>query len=124
MDKIHVYHMDDIVVENSFGMGVALCSMPGHFNNSISLEHVSLGPGREYKTHYHERSDALILILQGGGYILDGDGNRYRAREGSLAYFPRGTRHGFVTENEGLTFVAVQSPPIKNIETGKEDFVE
>ena len=123
-DRIQIYHRDEILVENSFGMWVGICSRPDHFNGEVSLEYVTLEPNREYRSHHHIKASALVLILQGSGYILDCDGNRYDARQGSLAYFPRGVRHGFVTENDVLTFVAVQSPPIKNIETGEEDFVE
>lgn len=123
-EKIKVYHLNNVDAETSFGMGVKLCSAPGHFGGSVSVEHVTLGPNMEYTPHYHERSDAIVLVLHGSGYIQDGHGDRYRATEGSLAYFPHGARHGFITESEGLTFVAVQSPPIKDVVTGKEDFVE
>lgn len=124
MTGIDVYHLDDVGAETSFGMSVGLCSAPSHFGGGVSVEHVTLDPNREYNPHYHEKSDAFVLILRGSGYIQDGHGTRYRATEGSLAYFPRGARHGFITEGEGLTFVAVQSPPIKDAKTGKEDFVE
>ena len=116
--------MDEIPAEESFMMGIRLLSRQVHFGGNVSMEYVKLAPNSNYRPHYHERSDALVFILDGSGHVLNGDGNSYKVSQGSVAYFPRRTRHGFATESEGLNFLAVQSPPIKDALTGREDFVE
>jgi len=47
-----------------------------------------------------------------------------RINQGTLAYFPAKVRHGFITENEAVHLVTIQSPPIKDLRTGKIDFIE
>ena len=122
-DKLHVYHLDGIVAEQSFGMQVKACHKLGQFDNKVAVENVILEGNKEFPPHHHLESDALILILKGCGYITDYEGNRYAIREGSLVYLPRTMRHGFITEEKSIIYITVNSPPIKNLGTGIEDFV-
>jgi len=122
-NKPYIYHIDDITAEESFGMQVKVLHKPGQFDNKVAVENVTLEGNKEFPQHHHIESDALILILKGCGYITDDEGNRYAIREGSIVYFPKTERHGFIAEEEPITYITVNSPPIKNPATGIEDFV-
>jgi quercetin dioxygenase-like cupin family protein len=122
--KIEISSLDSSLLERSFGMNIRICQKLGYFNNKVALEYITLDPHTEFKPHHHVESDALILILSGHGYITDIERNKYTILKGSLAYFPSNVRHGFITEEEPITLVSVQSPPIKDLKTGEEDFIE
>ena len=111
--NIHVYHMDDIPAKSSFGTETKLFTVHqdshGFHNGKTLLEHIRLNPNSEYGLQHHETSSELIWVVQGSGYIQDDRGNRYRAIQGTLAYFEHGTRRGFITENDGLTFISLKN---------------
>lgn len=124
MKAIEIYHLDDLKTEREFGMDVQVCQRLGHFGNQVSLEYVVLDPNTIFNPHYHDQSDALVLILRGHGYITDASERKYSIREGTLAYFPAKTRHGFISEEDAIHLISVQSPPLKNLQTGHTDFIE
>ena len=121
--EIEVYHLDHLSAETEFDMDIKVCQREGHFNNKVALEYVVLGQNTDFRPHYHDQSDALLLILRGCGYITDGAQRKYLIQEGSLAYIPAKTRHGFITGDQQLHFIVLQSPPIKNLQSGEIDFV-
>lgn len=125
MKDVEIYHLDDLEVKREFGMDIKVCELlVRHFDNKVTLEYVVLDPNTEFKPHYHDQSDALVLILRGHGYITDASKRKYSIKEGTLAYFPAKTRHGFITEEEHIHLISIQSPPIKNLQTGHIDFIE
>ena len=123
---IEVYHFDDIELERKFGMDIKTCQRLGHFGNNMGVEYITLSPYQRFEPHHHVKSDALVIILQGLGHIIDDKGNRYSIRPGNVAYFPRGeeNKHGFITSDRPMELISISSPPIKNPLTGEEDFVE
>jgi quercetin dioxygenase-like cupin family protein len=124
MKEIEVYHLDDLPTEREFGMDIKVCERLGHFNNKVALEYVVLNSSTDFKPHCHNESDALVLIISGKGYITNQYLERVPMKQGTIVYFPAKTRHGFLTEDEQVHLVTIQSPPIKDLQTGKIDFIE
>lgn len=83
---------------------------------------VSIKRPGEYPQHVHKDSDAIFFITLGSAVLLSGS-ERKELKKGDRIEVPRGMPHGFETiEGETFSFVSIQSPPIKNRETGDEDF--
>ncbi len=76
----------------------------------------------QYPQHVHDDSDAYFIIISGEAVFLSGD-NRRKIRSGDRIDIPKGTPHGFeLKEGGNLVFVSIQSPPIRDKNTGDEDF--
>lgn len=83
------------------------------------VELVELEPAATYKSHYHEKSEAIIYIVSGKGVFILGE--EEIAYDGSLRVsIPNKILHGFKTETRTL-FLSIQSPPILNYETNEVD---
>jgi hypothetical protein len=74
--------------------------------------------------HIHVKTKSEFVIVKGGGY-LSHDDKWDEYREDSRTKIGNGVAHGFVTDpRQGATvFLSVQTDPIKDPETGKDDFV-
>lgn len=90
-------------------------------NDSIKeiVELVELQPNAIYRPHYHENSYATIYMVLGEGFFILGE-NKIAYRPGLKFDIPAKIAHGFLTETKTL-FLSIQSPPIRNRETGKVD---
>lgn len=75
----------------------------------------------EYPQHIHSESDAYFIITKGSAVFLSGKEKR-QISAGDKVEIPRGMPHGFeLAENAELQFLSIQSPPIRNPDTGEED---
>jgi len=90
----------------------------GVFDNS-SFELVELEAEEDYPLHYHKNSEAEFYMILGEGFIIIGD-KKDEYKPGSKFLIPKGVRHGFVPKTQTL-LLSIQTPPIKNRKTGKED---
>ncbi len=90
----------------------------GVFENS-SYEFVELKKAEDYPGHHHKKSDAKFLFILGEGDIIL-DGKKHKYKKGDSFDIPRGMVHGFQPDTQTL-FLSIQTPPIKNQKTGKED---
>ncbi len=62
------------------------------------------------------------MVVDGNALLKSGE-KKFSASVGAKIKIPKGTPHGFeIGEGEVIKFVSVQNPPIKNHETGEEDF--
>ncbi len=80
----------------------------------------------EYNLHRHLDSDAVFVIISGQAILLTTEKNKLvkiPLNPGVKIEIPRGMVHGF-EDDKDLKFLSVQSPPIKNTKTGKEDLEE
>ena len=85
---------------------------------TYSLVYVSPG---DYPQHIHDDSDARFLFHSGEGVVLVGpDKKEVPFKAGTVVEAPRGIPHGFRVTKAGI-FVAWQSKPITNLETGTRD---
>ena len=81
---------------------------------------VYVAPG-EYPQHIHDESDARFLFHSGAGVVIIGpDKKEVPFKTGTVVEARRGTPHGFRVTKAGI-FVAWQSTPITNLETGTRD---
>ncbi len=86
----------------------------------VTLGHIE-GPSDEGQ-HVHESSDAFIIVTAGVATLLMGPIISYVSAP-KLIRVPKGTPHGFrLNEWDIFEFVSVQYPPIRDPETGVEDF--
>ena len=95
-----------------------------HLGNSSVEREITLVRAQEgsYPQHVHQSSDAKFFIIEGSAIFLSGD-ERRDIKSGDVIDIPRGMPHGFeIAAGETLQFVSIQSPPIRNSESGKEDF--
>lgn len=85
---------------------------------TYSLVHIRPG---EYPQHTHHKSDARFYFHSGEGVVIYGpDKVEIPFKAGTVVEAPRGIPHGFRVTREGL-FVAWQSIPITNPDTGERD---
>lgn len=97
-------------------------SLDDRVDNNIEISLVKITEKGLYPQHVHQNSDAYFIIIDGQAIFLSGE-NRKNISKGEKIDVPRGMPHGFELE-EGcfLEFISIQSPPIKDSDTGEEDF--
>ena len=84
-----------------------------------SIELVELKAGQDYPPHFHRNSKTIFCMIVGEGLIiLDGKEQKYSA--GKTFRINKSIRHGFKPGTDTL-FLSIQTPPIKDRKTGKED---
>ncbi len=81
-----------------------------------SLAEASLSAGQSTERHYHDRSEEIYLVVEGGGRIeLDGEERDVRA--GDAILIPPGAWHAFVAGDTGARFLCCCSPPYSDDDT-------
>lgn len=83
------------------------------------VELVELQPHSFYKPHYHKESSAIIYMIFGEGDFILGI-NEMPYAPGVRLDIPKDTPHGFKTRSETF-FLSIQTPPIRNDQTGEVD---
>jgi len=97
-------------------------SIDGAVNADREVSLVKIVGAGSYPQHVHKESDAIFTIVSGSAIFLSGD-ERREIRAGDKIKIPRDLPHGFeLKEGDILEFISIQSPPIRNPETGQEDF--
>ena len=80
--------------------------------NRIRAELVELTPQEAFPAHVHPKSDHVIIIVQGDGYLLLDDEER-KIIAGDTFVVPRGKVHSIkANNNSSLRFVVINVPPI------------
>lgn len=117
-ERFDVFKLGIFKVAKSFLSGVVgSVTNDQHVDEIVEL--VELQPNAKYRPHYHKESSAVIYMVLGEGVFVLG--------EDEVPYCP-GQRldisakvpHGFLTKTRTL-FLSIQSPPIRNRETGEVD---
>jgi len=90
----------------------------GLFKNS-SFELAEIKNGVDYPQHYHKSSKAEFYFIMGEGKIIL-NGKEYPYTKGDIFAVKKGMKHGFKPSKDTL-FLSIQTPPIKNKTSGKED---
>jgi len=90
----------------------------GVFDNS-SFDLAELKESGNYPAHHHHKSEAKFYFISGEGFIIL-NGKKHRYKKGDTFTIPKGMKHGFQSKTETL-FLSIQTPPIKDPKTGKED---
>jgi len=101
-------------------MNIRVLTLDNHFNSNVGIEYVTLSKASFHERHYHKNSDAFIYIIDGNGFVIGQEDEKYSYKSGEIFYFEKGTYHGFIVEST-TQFISIQSPPIINIKDNSED---
>ena len=97
-------------------------SLDGRVDENVEVSLVRITEQGQYPQHVHNGSDAYFIILNGHAILLSGK-DRREISQGDRIDIPRGKPHGFeLTNGESFEFISIQSPPIKDLHSGEEDF--
>jgi uncharacterized cupin superfamily protein len=86
----------------------------------LTFNYARFEPGVAFTQHAHERSEDLILVLEGGG-VIRLDDEEFPIGKGDVILVSEGEFHGTVAGPEGLTCVSVQAPPDLRLYDGSRD---
>ncbi len=92
----------------------------GLFNNTTH-DLVELYENIAYPPHFHLKAEGYIHFIVSEG-ILTVDGGESPYQPGTSIFIAKGVKHGFLPKSQTL-FLSIQSPPVKDPETGKEDIL-
>lgn len=96
-------------------------AIDGGMDTSREVSLVKIKAVGQYPQHVHKESNAYFIITAGEAILLSGKEKR-PIKAGDKIKIPKGLPHGFeLKEGEGLEFISIQSPPIRNSETGAEN---
>ena len=87
----------------------------------LTLNHGLHEPGQEFTQHLHDQSEDMIVVLEGGGAVRQGD--VYTPIEaGEGIFVPVGEVHGTVNDTGApARLISFQSPPDPALYAGKRD---
>lgn len=87
-----------------------------HHTPVQSLAEASLEPGQATQRHYHERSEEIYLITDGGG-TLEVDGESRQVAPGDAILIPPGAWHELVAGADGARLLCMCVPPYSHDDT-------
>ena len=85
----------------------------------LTLNYCRFEPGAAFTPHVHERSEDLIIVLEGGGQIRHGD-ELLPFEAGDAILVSEGEFHGTIAGPEGMLCVSVQAPPDTKLYDGSK----
>ena len=87
----------------------------------LTLNHGLHEPGQEFTQHLHDESEDMIVVLEGGGAVRQGD--VYTPIEaGEGIFVPVGEVHGTVNDTDApARLISFQSPPDPALYAGQRD---
>ena len=87
----------------------------------LTLNHGLHAPGQEFTQHFHDYSEDMIVVLEGGCTIRQGD-IYTPIRAGDGIFVPAGEVHGTVNTTDGpARLISFQSPPDMALYRGERD---
>jgi mannose-6-phosphate isomerase-like protein (cupin superfamily) len=79
---------------------------------NLSVTWVDVPPGAEQRSHSHEDSEQVYVIVRGRGRMYVA-GDEEEVGEGDLVFIPPATDHGITnSSSEPLVYVTAASPPV------------
>lgn len=86
----------------------------------VAVARVTVAPCRTSQIHRHNGTDSVLFIADGSGAVLVNQ-TGFAVRPGARIFIGKGVFHGVHTADEPLTFLSVQSPPIRDAGRGRLD---
>jgi mannose-6-phosphate isomerase-like protein (cupin superfamily) len=81
-------------------------------SRNLTITWVDVPPGAEQRSHSHEESEQVYVIVRGRGRMQVA-GDVEDVEEGDLVFIPPATDHGIVNDgSESLVYVSAASPPV------------
>lgn len=79
---------------------------------NLSITWVDVAPGAEQRSHSHEDSEQIYVIVRGRGRMQVA-GDVEEVGEGDLVFIPPATDHGILNDGpETLVYITAASPPV------------
>ena len=75
----------------------------------LTFNYARFEPGQAFKQHIHDRSEDLIMVLEGNG-VIKLDDREYPIAAGDVILVSEGEFHGTVAGPEGMISVSCQAP--------------
>lgn len=98
-------------VDGSQGVAKAII-WPGMGAKFGSMHYFVMPPGEKNVPHSHETMEDMFYVVQGKGYIIDGDNKKHYFTKGDFVYVPPKCIHAVVSEGpEDFISVGGPTPP-------------
>lgn len=89
-------------------------------SRNLSITWVDVPPGAEQRSHSHEDSEQVYVIVRGRGRVHVA-GDEENVGEGDLVFIPPATDHGIKNDgDETLVYVSAAAPPVSMEELYEE----
>jgi quercetin dioxygenase-like cupin family protein len=111
----------DLAVERHDVFDVMQVTRDTALEHTVAADLVVVEPHQRSNVHRHNKAETVLYILDGASDVLVGD-TTVPATKGDRILIGKGVYHGFVTHEQSVTFLSVQSPPILDAKTGELDF--
>ena len=86
----------------------------------VTFNYIRYAPHAEFPQHRHDSSEDVFLILEGSGWLREGD-KRTPIGPGDVIFVPPGEVHGTVAGPNGMVVVSCQGPPDQKLYSGERD---
>ncbi len=86
----------------------------------VTFNYIRYGPNAEFPQHLHDRSEDVFLVLEGSGWLREGD-RRTPIGPGDVVFVPAGEVQGTVAVPEGMAVISCQGPPARTLYRGVGD---
>ncbi len=86
----------------------------------LTFNYAKFPPGVAFTQHTHDRSEDLIIVLEGSGIIRLED-KEFPIEPGDVILVSEGEFHGTVAGPSGLTCFSVQAPPDPKLYDGSRN---
>lgn len=113
-------HFDTVEVEQYNVFRLYQISAGTFLKGIAGVDYLEIPANSISEIHRHNESDAILFVISGSA-VANLDGQLYELRPGVRIIIPRGTTHGFQTNDHKLQFVSVQVPPIQDPDHGVFD---
>lgn len=78
---------------------------------NCAVEYITYQKGDEVKMHKHDDSEHAFIILKGTGFF-ECDTGRYKIKEGSVMFMPKGANHRIGNDGAGeMVLLEIFAPP-------------
>lgn len=86
----------------------------------VTFNYIRYGANAEFPQHLHDHSEDVFFILEGNGWLREGD-QRTPIGPGDVVFVPPGEIHGTIAGPNGMVVVSCQGPPDAKLYTGERD---
>lgn len=86
----------------------------------LTFNYIRYGPGAEFPQHLHDVSEDVFLVLEGSGWLKEGD-RLTPIGPGDVIFIPPGEIHGTVAGPQGMAVISCQGPPDPKLYSGERD---
>lgn len=86
----------------------------------VTFNCIRYGSNAEFPQHLHDHSEDVFLVLEGSGWLREGD-KRTPIGPGDVIFVPPGEVHGTIAGPQGMLVISCQGPPDPKLYTGERD---